>query len=101
MGFILLSGLWMVRKSTAHLGEARTGRPDFLLSGALTAFCLLLAVLSLAIGIVPDRAEVAAARIAIAAGVSVIAAPLTLGAVADQVGIRAAFGPDHPLVANG
>lgn len=49
-------------------------------------------LLSLAIGIVPDRAEVAAARIAIAAGGSVIAAPLILGAVADQVGIRAAFG---------
>jgi MFS family permease len=49
-------------------------------------------LLSLAIGIAPDRADVAAARISIAAGGSVIVAPVTLGAVADQVGIRGAFG---------
>lgn len=49
-------------------------------------------LLSLAIGIVPDRSDIAAARISIAAGGSVIVAPVTLGAVADQVGIRGAFG---------
>jgi fucose permease len=49
-------------------------------------------LLSLAIGIVPDRPDKAAARIAIAAGSAVIVAPLTLGALADQSGIRGAFG---------
>ncbi|MDJ0497156.1 MAG: MFS transporter [Acidimicrobiia bacterium] len=49
-------------------------------------------LLSLAIGIVPDRPDRAAARIAIAAGGAVIVAPLTLGALADQSGIRGAFG---------
>ncbi len=49
-------------------------------------------LLSLAIGIVPDRPDRAAARIAIAAGGAVIVAPLTLGALADQSGIRDAFG---------
>jgi MFS family permease len=49
-------------------------------------------LLSLAIGIVSDRPDVAAARISIAAGGSVIVAPLTLGALADQIGIRGAFG---------
>lgn len=48
-------------------------------------------LLSLAIGIAPDQVDTAAARIAIAAGGSVIVAPLTLGALADQVGIRGAF----------
>ncbi|MDJ0497149.1 MAG: MFS transporter [Acidimicrobiia bacterium] len=49
-------------------------------------------LLALAIGTAPDRPDVAAARVSIAAGGSVIVAPLTLGAVADQVGIRPAFG---------
>ena len=48
-------------------------------------------LLSLAIGIAPDHADMAAARVSIAAGGSVIVAPLTLGALADQVGIRPAF----------
>jgi MFS family permease len=49
-------------------------------------------LLSLAIGTAPDRPDVAAARISIAAGSSVILAPLTLGALADGIGIRSAFG---------
>ena len=49
-------------------------------------------LLSLAIGTAPDCADLAAARISIAAGSSVVVAPLTLGAVADEVGIRGAFG---------
>jgi fucose permease len=49
-------------------------------------------LLTMAIGTAADRTEVAAARVSIAAGGSVIVAPLTLGAVADQVGIRSAFG---------
>ena len=48
-------------------------------------------LLALAIDTASDRSDMAAARIAIAAGGSVIVAPLTLGAVADQVGIRSAF----------
>ncbi len=48
-------------------------------------------LLALAIGTAPDRSDIAAARIAIAAGGSVIVAPLTLGVLADQVGIRSAF----------
>lgn len=49
-------------------------------------------LLSLALGIAADRPDIAAARISIAAGGSVIVAPLTLGAVADQIGLRGAFG---------
>jgi fucose permease len=56
-------------------------------------------LLSLAIGTAPDRPDIAAARVSIAAGGSVIVAPLTLGAVADQAGIRSAFGLVPALLA--
>jgi fucose permease len=49
-------------------------------------------LLALAMGTAPRRSDVASARVFIAAGGSVIVAPLTLGAVADQAGMRAAFG---------
>ena len=49
-------------------------------------------LLSLALETAHDRVDMAAARVSIAAGGSVIVAPLTLGAIADQAGIRAAFG---------
>ena len=49
-------------------------------------------LLTLAIATAPERVDLAAARVSIAAGGSVIVAPLTLGALADQVGIRTAFG---------
>lgn len=49
-------------------------------------------LLSLALGTAPGHVDVAAARISIGAGGSVMVAPLVLGAIADQVGIRAAFG---------
>ena len=49
-------------------------------------------LLSLAIGTAPDRANAAAARVSIASGSSVLVAPLLLGTIADQAGIRAAFG---------
>lgn len=49
-------------------------------------------LLSLAMGTASDRSGVAAARVSIAAGGSVVVAPLTLGALADAAGIRAAFG---------
>ncbi len=48
-------------------------------------------IMSLAIGAASHRPDAAAARVSIAAGSSVIVAPLTLGAVADQTSIRAAF----------
>ena len=47
---------------------------------------------SLAVETAADQVDRAAARVSIAAGGSVIVAPLTLGAIADQTGIRAAFG---------
>jgi fucose permease len=49
-------------------------------------------LMSLALGVASERSDLAAARVSIAAGGSVIVAPLTLGVIADQVGIRAAFG---------
>ena len=49
-------------------------------------------LLTLAIGSAPDRSDTATARISMAAGSSVLVAPITLGAIADRVGIRAAFG---------
>jgi MFS family permease len=49
-------------------------------------------LLSLALGVAADRSDAATARVSIAAGSSVVVAPLTLGAIADQAGIRTAFG---------
>jgi predicted MFS family arabinose efflux permease len=49
-------------------------------------------LLSLAIAVAPDRSDTATARVSIAAGGSVMVAPVILGAIADQAGIRAAFG---------
>ena len=46
---------------------------------------------SLAIGSAPDRTDVASARLFIAGGGAVVVAPLTLGAIADSQGLRAAF----------
>jgi fucose permease len=49
-------------------------------------------LLTLAMGTAPGHADAASARAFIAGGSAVLVAPLTLGAVADQAGIRAAFG---------
>ncbi len=49
-------------------------------------------LLSLAMGTAPDRSDTTAARVNIAAGGSVVVAPLTLGVIADQSSIRTAFG---------
>ena len=49
-------------------------------------------LLSVALEAAPGRSDAAAARVNISAGGAVIIAPLTLGAIADQAGIRAAFG---------
>ena len=48
-------------------------------------------LLSLGIGVAQDHADIASARVSIAAGGSVLVAPLTLGVLADQAGIRSAF----------
>lgn len=49
-------------------------------------------LLALAMSTAPGAADAASARAFIAGGTAVLVAPLTLGAVADQAGIRAAFG---------
>jgi MFS family permease len=99
---------------------ARTTRPPVVLAtsiGVATAGALLLLVaesalaavlglliaglglsmlfpmlLALAMSTAPGRADAASARAFIAGGSAVLVAPVTLGAVADQAGIRAAFG---------
>ncbi|MGA9596311.1 MAG: MFS transporter [Acidimicrobiia bacterium] len=49
-------------------------------------------ILSLSMGAARGRSDIAAARMNISAGGAVLLAPLTLGVIADQAGIRAAFG---------
>jgi MFS family permease len=49
-------------------------------------------LLALAMSTAPGRADAASARAFIAGGSAVLVAPVTLGAIADQAGIRAAFG---------
>lgn len=48
-------------------------------------------IMSLTIGTIPNFPDFAAARASIAAGASVLVAPLTVGALADQVGLRSAL----------
>ncbi|MDJ0767863.1 MAG: MFS transporter [Ilumatobacter sp.] len=62
-----------------------------LLVGGLGMSMLFPMLLSLAIDTAPDRSDIAAARVFIAAGGSLLLAPLTLGVIADEAGIRAAF----------
>jgi predicted MFS family arabinose efflux permease len=59
--------------------------------GGLGISMLFPMLLSQGIGIAPGHADIAAARVSIAAGGSVLVSPLTLGVIADQVGIRDAF----------
>jgi predicted MFS family arabinose efflux permease len=49
-------------------------------------------ILTMAFERSPGRADLASARIMAAGGAAVVTAPLTLGAVADRVGIRPSFG---------
>jgi MFS family permease len=49
-------------------------------------------LLSLALETAPERSDTATARVSIAAGSAVLVAPVTLGVIADQAGIRTAFG---------
>ncbi|MDX2159700.1 MAG: MFS transporter [bacterium] len=54
--------------------------------------------LSLATGVDPAQANKASARVAMGAGVAILAAPQILGALADQVGIFGAFGAAAVLI---
>lgn len=56
-------------------------------------------LLTLALGSAPDRSDTASARVSVAAGSAVVVAPVTLGWVADRIGIRAAFGAVPGLLA--
>jgi fucose permease len=48
-------------------------------------------LLSLAMGTAPDRSDLVSSRVFIAAGGATMVAPVALGAIADQAGIRSAF----------
>ena len=63
-----------------------------LLTAGLGISMLFPMLLSLAVDTAPERSDTATARISIAAGSSVVVAPLLLGAIADRAGIRTAFG---------
>jgi MFS family permease len=63
--------------------------------GAANLFPL---AMTAAVGAAPDRPDTASARVSLALGSSVLLAPLALGALADGLGIRGAFGIVPPLV---
>ena len=63
-----------------------------LLIAGLRISMLFPMLLALAMSTAPGRADAASARAFIAGGSAVLVAPVTLGAIADQAGIRAAFG---------
>jgi fucose permease len=48
--------------------------------------------LSIALGVTPERANTASARVALAVGVAIFVAPQALGRAADSIGLREAFG---------
>lgn len=48
--------------------------------------------LALATGVASDQADKASARVSMGAGLAIFSAPLTLGWLADQIGIQSAFG---------
>ena len=54
--------------------------------------------LALAVGVVPEQADLASARCALAAGIAILLAPLLLAVLADQVGIRHAYAVVIPLL---
>ncbi len=54
--------------------------------------------LALAVGVVPEQADVASARCSLAAGIAILLAPLVLAALADNVGIRNAYAVVIPLL---
>jgi len=53
---------------------------------------------SAALAVAPDNTDAAAARLAVAGGSAVLLAPFALGALADRVGIDAAFGIVVPML---
>ena len=55
-------------------------------------------VLGLVVGVVPEQADLASARCALAAGITILLAPLALAALADHVGIRNAYAVVLPLL---
>lgn len=54
--------------------------------------------LSLAVGVVPEQADLASARCSLAAGMAILLAPLMLAALADNIGIRNAYAVVIPLL---
>jgi fucose permease len=48
--------------------------------------------MSVAVGVAADQANTASARVALAGGLAILISPLTLGWVADQLGIKNAYG---------
>jgi fucose permease len=54
--------------------------------------------LALAVGVVPEQADLASARCALAAGIAILLVPLLLAALADHAGIRTAYAIVIPLL---
>jgi fucose permease len=54
--------------------------------------------LAAATAVVPDRSDVATARVAIAGGGAGLVVPLALGWLADRIGMEAAFGVAVPIL---
>jgi predicted MFS family arabinose efflux permease len=97
----------VVRPFPLLLGTTATGLGGFLLfwgsqsvvpvaGGLLVAglgiSMLFPMLLSLGMATAPDRSDLVSSRVFIAAGGATMVAPVALGAIADQTGIRAAFG---------
>lgn len=80
-GFLLL---WLGRAAPVNLIG--------LFSVGLGAANLFPQALSIALGVTPERANTASARVAFAVGLAIFVAPQALGRAADSIGLREAFG---------
>jgi fucose permease len=69
----------------------RWGRKATFWTGAAGLANLYPLTVSLALGTASDRSEKAGARLSLASGTAILVAPFLLGALADAVGIRAAY----------
>ncbi len=78
-------------------GSAPLNIGGFVVAGLGVANLYPLA-LALAVGVVPEQADLASARCALAAGIAILLAPLLLAALADRVGIRHAYTVVIPLL---